>query len=1137
MSAGQPSSHAACSRPRARSPWLDGVILGTGLLLLCAFALRALTGFGGTHTQQLFATWISDAIVLSAVVVCARRAALDRRDRAMWGFAAIGMASWGLGNAYFEHSLASGASLPNPSPADIGYLCFYPLVYLAVIAARRRGGARLSAGLWLDGAIGAAACATLGAVFVLDPVLNATEGESLAGALTNIAYPIGDLTLLAMLVVTTATAGWRGARGLMLLAAGMAAFALSDTLYLVENAKGSYQAGGILDAGWLVALILIAAGAAFSSARPRPVVEHAVKERTIVPSLAGAVALVVLALQPFVKLNAVGLACAGMTLALVVTRMAISQHETSELLVAREREAAHDPLTGLSNRRVLLADLTRLAEEATDERPALLVLFDLDGFKVYNDTFGHNAGDGLLVRVAAALRDAVDGRGRAYRIGGDEFCALLGAAQGAPEAAGAELAAAMAQHGEGFSVTASFGCAVAPADSTGTTALLRRADDEMYARKGRRRPGTERQVQDVLIAALAARDPNVESRAVGVAVLAFAIGEILEMDASELRALSHAAALHDVGKIAIPDELLEKPTELDEDERRFVHTHPLIAQRIISAAPALGYTAQIVRSVQERWDGAGYPDRLAGEAIPLAARIVGACNAYQALTTHRAGREPMSRAQAMAELRRCAGTQFDPRVVGALEEVLSHPGEHPAPELPTPTQTADLLASRETTGRRRLEERLSYQSDHDLLTGLLNRRRFAEELERVLRYASRYGRSGALLIIDIDNLKLVNDLHGHAAGDEAVKALAAEIAGRTRSTDITGRLGGDEFAVALHEAGEREALLVAEEIRRHLAGHSIDPPAGVSVGIALFAADRELVADDLLTAADVALYDAKQAGGDQSRVYHGDTTAALSWVGRIRGALDEQRFVLYAQPILALADDSATHRELLVRMLSDDGDAILPGSFIPTAERFGLITEIDRWVTAQGLALAGQGEGVSINLSAHSMGDAGILDQVRRAASAAREARAGLRPGQVIFEITETAAMTNMRDARAFAQCLNDLGCDLALDDFGTGFGSFSYLKHLPSRYLKIDVEFVRDLVSNATDQRVVRAITDVGHSLGKLIIAEGVENGDTLALLREYGVDYAQGLYLGAPQRITPMAAWELELRRGTPAQESRSV
>jgi diguanylate cyclase (GGDEF)-like protein len=1107
MSAGRSSPLDAAP---VRLRWLDAGALGLGAALLAVFVLRALTGAGGPSAQRLCATWISDAIALSAAAVCARRALLDRNERVVWSFAALAILSWGLGDAYFEHSLAAGVELPNPSPADIGFIAFYPLVYVAAIAARRRDGAPLRAGLWLDGAIGMAACATLACALVLEPVVKATAGESLAGALTNVAYPLGDLTLFAMLVFTTATVGWRAARGLLLLALGMAAFSISDTLYLVENANGTYQGGGVLDSGWLIALMLIAAGAAMPGVRAHPRAARAAAERALVPSAAGLVALTVLALQPVTSIDGAGIACAGVTLALVLTRMALSQRETAQLLVAREREAARDPLTGLANRRVLLEDLRRAARAASKERPALLVLFDLDGFKAYNDTFGHSAGDGLLIRVAAALREAVGERGRAYRIGGDEFCALLGACA-SPASVGDELAAAMAQHGEGFSVTASFGCAVAPVDGAGTTALLRRADDEMYARKGRRRPGTESQVQDVLIAALAARDPGMESHADGVTMLAAAVGEMLDLEPSELRALSHAAALHDVGKIAIPDELLDKQSELDEEERRFVQTHPLIAQRIISAAPALGYAAQIVRSVQERFDGGGYPDGLAGEAIPLAARIVGACNAYQAMITRRAGREPLSPQQAVAELRRCAGSQFDPRVVDTLIEVLAHPSEHPAPALPTPTQTADLLASRESAGRRRLEAQLSYQSDHDLLTGLLNRRRFAEELERVLRYASRYRRSGALVILDIDHLKLVNDLHGHVAGDEAIKAVGREIAARARNTDLTARLGADEFALALHEAGEPEARLVIEQIAALVARRGIDPQPTISAGVALFAGDQELTADDLLTAADVALYEAKEAGGRQTRVYRGDSGAALGWVQRIRSALQEQRFVLHAQPIVSLRDGSVEHRELLVRMLSDDGDAIPPSAFIPTAERFGLITEIDRWVTAQGLAMAVRGEGVSVNLSAHSMGDGEILELVREAA------RAGLARGLVIFEITETAAMTNMHEARRFAEALGGLGCDVALDDFGTGFGSFSYLKHLPSRYLKIDVEFVRDLASSETDRQVVKAIAEVGHSLGKLIIAEGVEDRAALQILREHGIDYAQGRYLGAP---APLAA-----------------
>ena len=379
-------------------------------------------------------------------------------------------------------------------------------------------------------------------------------------------------------------------------------------------------------------------------------------------------------------------------------------------------------------------------------------------------------------------------------------------------------------------------------------------------------------------------------------------------------------------------------------------------------------------------------------------------------------------------------------------------------------------------------------------------------------------------MLDVDNLKLVNDVHGHAAGDEAVKIVAREILGRTRSTDIVSRLGGDEFAIALHEAGERQALTVAEEIRRRLDEREIDPPLQISVGIALFEGEEELVADDLLTAADIALYDAKEAGRGQIRVYRGDAGAALGWVQRIRNALTEERFVLYAQPIVDLKSARTTHRELLVRMLSDDGDVIPPDAFIPTAERFGLINEIDRWVTREGLSVARRGEGVSINLSAHSIGDASILEMVREAA------REGIGPGSVIFEITETAAMTNMREAGIFTEKLNHLGCDVALDDFGTGFGSFSYLKHLPTRYLKIDIEFVRELATNITDQRVVRSITDVGHSLDKLIIAEGVEDRAVLQALREYDVDYAQGVYLGEPQRISPPTQWEQALREGQP-------
>jgi len=429
------------------------------------------------------------------------------------------------------------------------------------------------------------------------------------------------------------------------------------------------------------------------------------------------------------------------------------------------------------------------------------------------------------------------------------------------------------------------------------------------------------------------------------------------------------------------------------------------------------------------------------------------------------------------------------------------------------------------TDRKRMETQLQYQADHDPLTGLYNRRHFAEELERVLRYASRYNRPGALLMLDLDDFKFVNDTRGHAAGDAALKALGQAISDRVRDSDVVARLGGDEFAIVLPETDEQSARAVSEDIRVALAARDIDPPLHISGGIVLFDGEQELLADDALIAADIALYEAKESGKDQIRVYKGSARAAVTWVERVRAALAEGRFVLYGQPMLDLETGRVAHRELLIRMISDDGDLIPPDAFLPTAERFGLIVEIDRWVTREGLQLAQRGERVSINLSARSIGDGPILDMVREAVTSG-----DVDPADVIFEITESAAMTNMEQSRAFVEALTALGCHVALDDFGTGFGSFTYLKHLPTRYLKIDMEFVRDMVSNATDRQLVDSITQVAHSLGKRTIAEGVEDEATLQTLRDHGVDCAQGFFVGRPERISPLTRFELDRHDAVP-------
>jgi diguanylate cyclase (GGDEF)-like protein/PAS domain S-box-containing protein len=417
--------------------------------------------------------------------------------------------------------------------------------------------------------------------------------------------------------------------------------------------------------------------------------------------------------------------------------------------------------------------------------------------------------------------------------------------------------------------------------------------------------------------------------------------------------------------------------------------------------------------------------------------------------------------------------------------------------------------ARDNTWRKTMERELRYLAEHDWLTGLYNRRRLMSELERCLAYTRRYGRSGAVLAIDVDNFKLVNDSRGHDAGDKTLRSIAEALVQRTRDTDVVARVGCDEFALVLPEATEGEALQFASVIRS-LVSSATRPPVTVSVGISLLTPDQELTADDALVAADIAQYEAKQHGGDRALIFDREAAGTLTWVERIRTALVEHRFVLLAQPIVSLQDGLVSHHELLIRMLSSDDELILPGEFLPTAERFGLIGDIDRWVTYHALRLAISGERLTINLAGPSIGDERILDLVREAISD------GLDPHNVIFEITETAAVSNFEKAGSFAAELNELGCELALDDFGTGFGSFTYLKHLDARYLKIDVEFVRNLVVNETDQKVVKAIVDIAHSLGKMTIAEGVEDAATLAALRQRGVDYAQGFYLGRPERLS---------------------
>jgi diguanylate cyclase (GGDEF)-like protein/PAS domain S-box-containing protein len=433
--------------------------------------------------------------------------------------------------------------------------------------------------------------------------------------------------------------------------------------------------------------------------------------------------------------------------------------------------------------------------------------------------------------------------------------------------------------------------------------------------------------------------------------------------------------------------------------------------------------------------------------------------------------------------------------------------------------------------RKRYEGELGYLVEHDPLTGLLNRRGFVRELAHQMAYARRYGNGGAVLFLDVDDFKYVNDTLGHSTGDEVISDLARLVGKRLRETDVFARLGGDEFAVLLPDAVVSEAETVSAsllEAVRDGCGASLGEgrQVTISVGIASFREPgKDLTPDDVLVDADVAMYSAKEGGKDRVAIASTATKermrSRITWAERVRRAVQDRLFALYCQPIVNLASDSISQWELLLRLPGDSGELILPAKFLYTAERSGLILDIDRWVLSQAMQLiseqrdAGREVRLEVNLSGRSVGDTELLNLIERELD-----ERAIDPANLILEVTETAAIANMDRARGFATRLRALGCGFALDDFGAGFGSFYYLKHIPFDYVKIDGEFIRNLPASSTDQLILDSIVQMSKGLGAHTIAEFVGDRETVELLKAHGVDYAQGYYLGKPRPVAEMLA-----------------
>jgi two-component system cell cycle response regulator len=608
------------------------------------------------------AYWI--VIVGASLLTLARAYTIRGRERLAWGLIGLGSLMWASGDVYWTLVLAKHDVIPVPSLSDAGYLAFYPLVFAGLcllLSARIDGTPR---NLWVDGLTAALAAGAMSAAIVLQAVLDAVGGNAL-GVATNLAYPIGDLILLAVVIASFALRGWRADRTWTLLGVGIVLFWIADSYYLVTVAKETYVYPSLFDGGWTLCLILLAAAAWQRPRRAVAVEDQGGLRFTALPISFATLGLTILLVAALNTLNAVAVLLAAASLLAVFARLIMTLRENAAMLVASRREALTDALTGLGNRRALTRELERTA--AGDCGPAVLALFDLDGFKHYNDSYGHPAGDALLQRLGAKLAAHVAGVGSAYRMGGDEFCVLLPLA--ADREAQAQAAAqALAEHGDGFAISSSYGAVSLPHEADESGEALRIADQRMYANKHSGRASARSQSRDVLLRALSERDPGLGEHISGVAELAEAVARSLHLTDEQIEHVRHAAELHDVGKMAIPDAILDKPAPLDPAEWEFIRRHTIIGERIVAAAPALRPVATLVRSSHERWDGTGYPDQLRGEEIPLGARIVAVCDAFDAMIANRPYRAGMETARAIEELRHCAGTQFDPAVVDAFAD-------------------------------------------------------------------------------------------------------------------------------------------------------------------------------------------------------------------------------------------------------------------------------------------------------------------------------------------------------------------------------------------------------------------------------------------------------------------------------------
>ncbi len=1114
--------------------------------------------FAAALASFLFATsggdsamWLGDGAVMAGSILCLWRAQAVPQERTAWLLIGLGVLSWLAGDCYWNIALSTLASPPTPSPADVGYVLFYPLVGAGLFLQIRRAAGRFPQGFVFDWILGGLAILAVVSASVLPGVLT-TSGGDLAEVLTNLAYPVGDLMLIAVLVGAIQLNDWRPQGAWAVFGLGLLLTVTGDIIFLYLSAEGSYVGGGPLDALWTFGMLTIG----FAAWCPIPTRLHREGRWETTGPLAvfALAALSIVAWDHVSPLSSVAVALADLTLLAVVLRLLWSLVANGNLVSEREREALTDAVTELPNHRALTAVVeSELERSRRYGRPLAVLFVDLDYFKSVNDLHGHDAGDRTLAEFGELVSGSLREIDTIARFGGEEFVAVLPevSLQQATESA-ERIRQVVADHSfsaiAGIRLTCSIGVAeLAPLDRYDD--LLGRADAAMYEakRRGRDRvvaagPGSHRTPAEEggrtarrpVLAAVAGPAPaapaeveldpvasqfRLDAIPASVKVTAMLFFPIVLYAATEARPgsrvalmlLAAAALIGSLFMLRLPwPRILSRPrgeaviaiwwlldfaaimgaATLDGGPRSpllmtlfvllvfmgFSYPRPMVV--LLAAVAVAGYATLVLAYGEDPGRALFVAAALAGTGVMSYWQSITHEQRHAELTSSKRdlelllrsteqsrrslelGEQRLAEAQAIAhigswewehttnrmvvsaEMLRILGLrleEFDSTIEGYLEcvhvndrvEVADRMDEarrlgaafsyehritrpdgavrlllmHGEAVLDADSHRGLRGICEDLTELRAVESRLQRLAEHDEMTGLLNRRRLLDELDRELARPRAAACPGALIMLDIDEFGFYNASFGPAAGDALLRAFAGVLSA-SHGAHVLARSGGDEFAVILSGTSETEAGKTAAQLCDELGSCAPGAPVTVSCGIAMLGPD--ISADEVLAGADVAMHAAK-ANGQRVTVHDRRAGGDISWVQRVRTALQEDRFVLYGQPVFDLTTGDVSHHELLIRMLDDQGGVIAPGEFLPAAERYGLINEVDRWVIATAIELARSGESVAANISARSIGDRGIVQALANAVAD------GLDPAKLMFEITETAAVSNLSQAREFA--------------------------------------------------------------------------------------------------------------------------